>query len=157
MRALPVIALMSPALAPPARRDVVRHRMPGSDLPVAMAVEVPAGTTMVHLSGITPPIGAEGSRGDTRTQARAVFRAMENLLRRLELGLGDVVSLQVFLVGVPERGGRMDVEGFLAAYREFFGTARQPSLPTRTIVEVGGLTDPTCLVEIEASAARPRS
>ena len=78
------------------------------------------------------------------------------MLRRVGLSLGDVVRMQAFVVADPALGGQMDLAGFMAAYREAFGTARQPNLPARTVVQVAGLSDPRLLVEIEVSAARPR-
>jgi enamine deaminase RidA (YjgF/YER057c/UK114 family) len=131
--------------------------MPGSELPVAMAVEVPSGTTMVHLSGAQPVLRMDGGYGaDTRTQTAGAFTTIAEMLRRLGLSLGDVVRVQAFLVGDPALGGQMDMAGFMAAYREVFGTSRQPNLPARTVVQVAGLSDPRLLVEIEISAARPR-
>ncbi|MDP1293871.1 Rid family hydrolase, partial [Klebsiella variicola] len=70
------------------------------------------------------------------------------------LGLGDVVKMQVFLVGDPAKGGKMDFDGFMAAYREFYGTATQPNLPARSVMQVAGLVVPCWLVEIEVIAAR---
>lgn len=155
MRAVPVISLIPTAMRSTAE-PVTRHRMPGSDQPVAMAVEVPGGTTLVQLSSASPPLRPEGGFGDMRAQTRGVLRSVEGMLHRLGLGLGDVVRLQVFLVGDPARGGAVDHAGFAAAYREFFGTSRQPHLPARTVVQVAGLADPGWLVEIEATAARAR-
>lgn len=155
MRTVPVIALI-PTVAREAAAEVKRHRLPGSELPVAMAVEVPAGSTIVHMSGVTPPLRAEGDYGDTRAQTAAALTEIGEMLRRVGLTLGDVVRMQAFLVGDPALDGRMDVAGFMAAYREAFGTARQPNLPARTVVQVAGLSDPRLLVEIEVSAARPR-
>jgi enamine deaminase RidA (YjgF/YER057c/UK114 family) len=156
MRVLPVIGLIQPHSAfDTVPRKVTRHRLPGTDLPHAVAVEVPAGTAMVHLAGVTPPPARTTRATDTGSQSRAVLRAIEAILRRLELGLGDIVTMTVFLVGVPEREGRMDLDGFLAAYREMFGTPVQPNLPVRSVVQVAALADPSWLVEIEVSAARP--
>jgi enamine deaminase RidA (YjgF/YER057c/UK114 family) len=44
----------------------------------------------------------------------------------------------------------------MAGYRQFFGTARQPNPPVRSVVQVAGLGNPGWLVEIEVSAARLR-
>ena len=141
-----------------AAQEVTRHRILGSDFPIAAAVEVPAGLTMVHLSGAVPPRADRdapaASRaawgGDTRGQTVAVLGSIERTLRRLNLGMGDVVRMQVFLVGDPALEGRMDFDGF----REFFGTAAQPNLPVRSVVQVAGLVNPGWLVEIEVSAVR---
>jgi len=156
MRVLPVISLISPFAAPAAQQEVVRHRLPGSDLPVAMAVEVPAGASMIHLSSVTPPMRADGLAGDTRGQTRDVIRRIDSTLRRLDLTLADVVRLRVFLCPDPDRDGQVDFAGFNAAYSEFFGTRQQPNLPVRSVVRVAGLADPSWLIEVEASAARQK-
>jgi enamine deaminase RidA (YjgF/YER057c/UK114 family) len=157
LAALPLLLL--PGLA--AAQDVTRHPIPNSDFPIAQAVEVPAGLTMVHLSGAVPPVAnPDAARdtaeawGDTRTQTAGTLRVIEATLRRLNLTMGDVVRMQVFLVGDPARGGRMDFDGFMAAYREHFGTQAQPNLPVRSVMQVAGLVHPRWLVEIEVSAVR---
>lgn len=140
---------------------VLRHRPPGSTFPIASAVEVPAGRALVLLSGVVPPVvddkaerGSLAAYGDTRTQTHGVLKAIERQLQAQGLGLGDVVKMQVFLVGDPAKAGRMDFDGFMAAYREFFGTAAQPNLPARSVMQVAGLVVPGWLVEIEVMAVR---
>lgn len=155
MRVLPVIALIPTLATPAAPNEIVRHRTPGSDVPVASAVEVQGGVSMVHLSGVAPPL-ARSDLGDTRAQTISVLGTIEATLARLGLDLGDIVRMQVSLVGDPARGGRMDAEGFMDAYRGFFGTPFQPNLPARTVVQVAALANPDWLVEIEVSAARTR-
>ena len=71
------------------------------------------------------------------------------------LGMGDVVKMQVFLVGDAAHGGRMDFAGFMQGYRQFFGTPAQPKLPARSAMQVAALANPGYLVEIEVIAARP--
>lgn len=149
------------AAAPVAAQDVVRHRTPGSNFPIAMAVEVPAGATTVMVSGMVPavadanaPRNSLAAFGDTRTQTISVLTRIEASLRSIGLSLGDVVRMQVFLVGDPGKGGRMDFEGFMAAYTEYFGTAAQPNLPARSVMQVAGLVNPGWLVEIEVTAVR---
>jgi enamine deaminase RidA (YjgF/YER057c/UK114 family) len=117
---------------------------------------------MVHLSGAVPPLVDRSAPrdspaaygGDTRSQTIGTLRGIEATLTRLGLGMGDVVRMQVFLVGDPARGGRMDFDGFMQGYREFFGTPAQPNLPVRSVVQVAGLVNPGWLVEIEVSAIR---
>lgn len=150
------------AAVPVGAQDVIRHPIPDSDFPIAQAVEVPAGATMVHLSGAVPPVtdraaprdSAAAYGSDTRTQTVGTLRSIETTLKRLGLGMGDVVRMQVFLVGDPARGSRMDFDGFMQGYREFFGTPQQPNLPVRSVVQVAGLANPGWLVEIEVSAVR---
>jgi enamine deaminase RidA (YjgF/YER057c/UK114 family) len=155
------LALLAGAL-PAAAQDIVRHRTPGSDFPIARAVEVPAGRTTVYVSGAVPPVvdqqapaEAAARFGDTRTQTRGTLASIGQTLEALGLGMGDVVKMQVFLVGDPQRNGRMDFAGFMEAYREFFGTSAQPNLPARSVMQVAALVNPGWLVEIEVTAVRP--
>ena len=67
----------------------------------------------------------------------------------------DVVKMQVFLVGDPALGGKMDFAGLMESYRQFFGSADQPNLPSRSAMKVAGLANPGWLVEIEVTAVRP--
>jgi enamine deaminase RidA (YjgF/YER057c/UK114 family) len=137
--------------------------MNGNKFPIARAVEVPAGTTLVFHSGLTPspkdPNAAPGTPeywGDTKTQALSAFSNIKASLDDLHLGFGDVVKMLVFLVADPaSKDGRMDFQGFMGAYTQFFGTPEQPNLPARSAVQVAGLAQPGMLVEIEVILARP--
>jgi len=142
--------------------DVVRHKIPNSTFPISAAVEVPAGKTLVFLSGAVPPVAdtaapkdSPQAYGDTRTQTVGVLTSIEKQLKGMGLSLGDVVKMQVFLVGDPAKGGKMDFAGFMAGYTQFFGTASQPNLPSRSAMQVAGLASPNFLVEIEVTAVRP--
>jgi enamine deaminase RidA (YjgF/YER057c/UK114 family) len=142
--------------------EVVRHPLGGgSKFPIARAVEVPAGKTIIFHSGMVPapldPKAPAGSRlhwGDTKTQSLSVFARIKESLDALGLGFKDVVAMTVYLVGDPELGGKMDFEGFMAAYSQFFGTMDQPNLPARSTVQVAGLVAPGMLVEIEVQLAK---
>ena len=143
---------------------VVRYPLPnGNKFPIARAVEVPAGTTLIFHSGITPspkdPKAAQGSAeywGDTKTQALSAFSNIKSSLDEMGLGFGDVVKMTVFLAADPaSKDGRMDFQGFMAAYTQFFGTSEQPNLPARSAVQVAGLAQPGMLVEVEVILARP--
>jgi enamine deaminase RidA (YjgF/YER057c/UK114 family) len=142
--------------------DVTRHSLgSSSNFPIARAVEVPAGKTIYFHSGMTPaPLDAKAAPGtpeywgDTKTQTLSVFNRIGESLKSLNLGFGDVVAMTVYLVGDPAKGGRMDFEGMMAAYTQFFGTKEQPNLPARSTVQVAGLVAPGMLVEIEVQLAR---
>ncbi len=144
-------------------QDVIRHKLPhGSSFPISAAVEVPAGRTMVYLSGMVPPVvdasvakDSMAAYGDTRTQTIGVLKAIEAELTGLHLTMGDVVKMQVFLVGDPATGGKMDFAGFMQGYTQFFGTKAQPRLPVRSAMQVAALANPGFLVEIEVTAVRP--
>jgi len=142
--------------------DVVRHKIPNSDFPIALAVEVPADKTTVYVSGTVPPMVDESAPktsvkafGDTKTQTVGVLKEIDKILKTAGIGMGDVVKMQVFLVGDPAKGDRMDFAGFMEGYRQFFGTPEQPNLPARSAMQVAGLVNPGWLVEIEVTAARP--
>ena len=143
--------------------DVIRYPLPGgSTFPIASAVEVPAGKATVYVSGMTPavadpkaPANTFAAYGDTRTQALSALNAIKATLERAHLTMGDVVKMQVFLVGDPAKGGHMDFEGLMAAYTQFFGTKEQPNLPARSAMQVVALANPGFLVEIEVAAVRP--
>lgn len=159
--ALAAQAQTPPAASPAAAPEVIRHRIPNSSFPIASAVEVPAGRTLVFVSGAVPSVadpkaerGSLAAYGDTRTQTLSVLGNVERQLKGLGLSMGQVVKMQVFLVGDPAKGGRMDFDGFMSAYSEHFGTAAQPNLPARSVMQVAGLAVPGWLVEIEVTAVR---
>jgi enamine deaminase RidA (YjgF/YER057c/UK114 family) len=153
-----VLAMMAAHAAQAA--DIVRHSN-GGNFPIARAVEVPAGKTIYFHSGTTPapldPKATPGTPeywGDTKTQTLSVFGRIKESLDKLGLSFGDVVAMTVYLVGDPAKEGKMDFEGMMAAYTQFFGTATQPNLPARSTVQVAGLVAPGMLVEIEVQLAR---
>jgi len=161
------LALAAQAQTPPAAPataaapEVIRHRIPNSSFPIASAVEVPSGKTLVFVSGAVPAVadpkaerGSLAAYGDTRTQTLSVLANIDRQLKGLGLSMGQVVKMQVFLVGDPAKGGRMDFDGFMSAYGEHFGTVAQPNLPARSVMQVAGLVVPGWLVEIEVTAVR---
>ena len=143
-------------------QEVIRHRTPGSNFPIAAAVEVPAGKTIVYVSGMVPrvtneqsPRNSTASFGDTKAQTVSVLQAIEQALQRMNLSMKDVVKMQACLVPDPAKENRMDFAGFMEGYTQFFGTAEQPNLPSRSVMAVAGLVNPGWLVEIEVTAVRP--
>jgi enamine deaminase RidA (YjgF/YER057c/UK114 family) len=141
--------------APAAAQDISRTYT-GPNAAIASVTRVPAGMELILLSGQVPdPAEPGGSTfGDTEAQTDSVIRKIERLLQAQGAGLGDVVSMTVYLVGDPAKGGRMDFDGMMRAYRRAFGTAGQPNRPSRSTVQVAGLVNPAYLVEIEVTAAR---
>jgi enamine deaminase RidA (YjgF/YER057c/UK114 family) len=150
------------ATMPAMAQEVVRYKIPGSHFPISAAVEVPAGKSIVFLSGVVPPVantaaakGSLAAYGDTKTQTVGALGAIEKQLKTMNLSMGDVVKMQVFLVGDPAKGGKMDFAGFMDGYRQYFGNAQQPKLPSRSAVQVAALASPGFLIEIEVTAVRP--
>ena len=141
-------------------QEIVRHKIPGSDFPIAQAVTLPPNATIHFISGQVPPVvdkavdpNAIAAFGDTKTQTTGVLLRIKDILQGMGLSMADVVKMQVFLVGDPAHGGRADVAGFMAGYTQFFGGA-QPNLPERAVMQVAALSNPGWLVEIEVVAAK---
>jgi enamine deaminase RidA (YjgF/YER057c/UK114 family) len=164
MKRAAAAAILALASACAISDEVTRHPLPNnSTFPIAQAVEVPPGTTLIWHSGTVPgaanPEAERGSRefwGDTEAQALSVFARMEQSFAKLGVGFGDVVKMTVFLVGDPELGGRMDFDGFMRAYTKYFGTEEQPNLPARSAVQIAGLAGEGMLVEVEVVLARSK-
>lgn len=152
---------ITPALA--GATDVIRHKLSNnSTFPIAAAVEIPAGKTLIYLSGKVPPIidskadrSSVAAYGNTERQTVGTLGAIRDQLKSLGLDMGDVVKMQVFLVGDPQNSGQMDFAGFMKGYTQFFGTEKQPNLPARSAMQVAALANPGFLVEIEVTAVRP--
>lgn len=133
-------------------QSVVRHPVP--DFPIAQAVEVPSDYTTVYVSGTVPEPISEDKFGTTQQQTESVLASIKKTLSTMDLGMEDVVKMQVFLVGDPAQGGQMDFAGFMKGYEVYFGTKDQPELPARSVMQVAGLVHPGWLVEIEVIAVR---
>jgi enamine deaminase RidA (YjgF/YER057c/UK114 family) len=161
----PLMTLLAPALLcaavlPAAAQDIVRHKIPGSDFPIAQAVTLPPNATIHFISGQVPPVVDKAAAGDslaafgnTRQQTVGVLTKIKDILAGMGLSMGDVVKMQVFLVGDPAKGGKGDVAGFMEGYTQFFGGA-QPNLPARAVFQVAALSNPGWLIEIEVVAAK---
>jgi len=154
-----LLALLGAAL-PAAAQDIVRHKIPGSDFPIAQAVTLPPNATIHFISGQVPPVIDKNAPGDalaafgsTKQQTVGVLNKIKDILAGMGLGMGDVVKMQVFLVGDPARANKADVAGFMEGYTQFFGGA-QPNLPARAVMQVAALSNPGWLVEIEVVAAK---
>lgn len=153
---LAILLLSMPAAA----QDIVRHKIPNSDFPIAQAVSIPPSATIHFISGQVPPVtdkaadpNAIAAFGDTKAQTVGVLVKIKDILQGMGLTMGDVVKMQVFLVGDPAKAGRADVAGFMAGYTQFFG-GTQPNLPARAVMQVAALSNPGWLVEIEVVAAK---
>lgn len=133
-------------------QDINRVPAP-NDFPIATSVTIPAEAKLHYLSGTVPSKNSEGKYGDTQAQTESVLAAIENNLKSMGLSMGDVVKMQVYLVADPDKGNKMDFDGFMKGYTKFFGTDAQPNLPARSAMQVAGLVIPEWLVEIEVVAA----
>ncbi len=158
--ALLLPAVLALACGGAAAQDIVRHKIPGSDFPIAQAVSIPPTATIHFISGQVPPVvdksapaDSLAAYGDTKTQTLGVLKRIKEVLESMGLGIPDVVKMQVFLVGDPAKGGRADVKGFMEGYTQYFGGS-QPNLPARAVMQVAALNSPGWLIEIEVVAAK---
>ena len=147
--------------AAPAAPEIKRTGIPNSTFPISLAVSVPANTPITFFAGtladVSDPAAPKGSYeayGNTQTQTTSVLKKIEALLASEGLTMGDVVKVNVFLVGDPKLDGKMDFTGLNASFSQFFGTAAQPNKPVRTALQVAALPMPGGLVEIEMTAAK---
>ena len=161
MKRFAALAFFAVACTSATAADVIRHKIPNSDFPIAQAVEIPSGQSLVFLSGVGPDAADKNAAkdspavfGDTRTQTASTLTKIDTTLKSLGLSMKDVVKMQVFLVGDPAQGDKIDFAGFMDSYKKFFGTAEQPNLPVRSAMKVAGLAVPGWLIEIEVTAVR---
>ena len=111
--------------------------------PYSHAVEVPAGSRLLYISGeigVQPdgvvPEGIEA-------QAEALWKNLIAILEDAGMGIGDLVKITTFLVNVE------DAAAAGAARAKYFGDAR----PGSATVIVKALLQQSWLIEIEAVAA----
>ena len=142
--------------------DVVRYKTPGSTFPIAAAVEIPTDARTVYLSGKVPPVVDKSKPatdpaaygGDTEGQTVAILKGLEDQLKGMNLGMSDVVKMQVFLKA-PQGQNDMDFRGFSQSYLRFFDAKAGVKLPARSLLQTQGFANPGWLVEIDVIAARP--
>jgi Putative translation initiation inhibitor, yjgF family len=150
LRTLALVPLLALAIPAVQAQDIRHNGAPESI--ISSSVVVPLGAETIYVSGMTA--GRDTADLDTEAQARRVLQRLKDELEKSGFGLGDVVMMRAYLVGVPANGGRMDSAGWNKAYRDFFGTAEQPHKPARATIQVAALGSPTTLVEVEVQAAR---
>jgi enamine deaminase RidA (YjgF/YER057c/UK114 family) len=140
---------------------VVKHLQPNEKSPIANGVW--AGDTL-YLSGqlaspVTPADEVKGTAavyGDTKTQAMSALSKIQALLKEQGLDMKDVVKMNVFMAGDPDKGNKLDFAGLQAAYTQFFGTKEQPNKPARSAMQVAALAAPWALIEVEVIAVKSK-
>jgi enamine deaminase RidA (YjgF/YER057c/UK114 family) len=164
---LMLLALMAVGCAAfhgkPEAPNIVRQPLEVDDpaFPVAGGVITRAGTDTVYLAGLLPsvvnlnaPKDSAAAYGDAETQTTTILTRIKALLGKFGFDMGDIVKMNIYMVGDPAKGNAMDFAGMMTAYRRYFGTQEQPNKPVRTTVQVAALTRPGALLEIEVIAAK---
>lgn len=130
--------------------------------PISSNVAIPPNRAFLWTSGTVPspadttaPAGSPARFGDTKTQGISILRNIENQLKEKGLTMKDVVYLRVYVVADKNKGNAFDYQGWFDAYAQFFGTAANPTKPSRSTVGVASLVNAEWLIEIEAFAVYP--
>lgn len=141
--------------------QVIRYPNASATAVTSKAVEVPAGNSLIFVSGTTPtPAKQDAAQyspeywGDTEAQSLATLKRIDASLKEMGLTMADVVKVQVFLVA-PAGQTLADLPGFGKAFTQYFGANSNGMLPARTVVTIASLGRPGMLVEIEVAAVRP--
>jgi 2-iminobutanoate/2-iminopropanoate deaminase len=125
---------------------------------ISSLVAVPADFATYYVAGTTASAPGAGipATMDSKAQTTVILGKIKDMLTAEGLGLGDIVMMRVYMVGIPSLDGKMDSAGMNEAYRTFFGTPEQPNKPARATVQVAALGSPTTLVEIEVQAVKKK-
>lgn len=97
-------------------------------------------------------VGVEISSNGNKTlsieaQTRAVIENIRDLLKSVDADLSDLIDVTSFLADIA------DFDAYNAVYAEYF----DENGPTRTTVAVRDLPHPDILIEIKATAYKPRA
>ena len=159
--ALAAAALLT---TPATAQTVVKHASSPAGL-ILQSVTVKPGATTLYLSGqlaapldptkkVPPAQLSIADFGDTRTQTLSVLGKIKAILAEHGFAMRDIVKLTVFVAGDPKLGGKMDFAGMNDGFKQYFGTAENPTTVARSTIQVAALAGPAYLVEIEATAAK---
>ncbi|MBC7921623.1 MAG: hypothetical protein H7Z75_11120 [Ferruginibacter sp.] len=129
---------------------------------ISSAVVVPAHARYFWSSGITSPVldttAADGSRekhGDTKSQSIGILKRLRENLAAQGLTLKEVTYLRVYVAPDKFNNNQIDFKGWFDAYAQFFGTAENPTKPSRSTLGVASLVSADKLIEIELVAVYP--
>ena len=107
-------------------------------------IEVDGGSRLLFGAGQTG-VAADGRTGEgIEEQARLTWRNIESVLSAADMGIGDIVQLNMLLTD------RADREAAMAVRDEYLGDHR----PASTLMFVAGLARPEWRIEIDFIAAR---
>ena len=147
----PMIVLGLAAAAAPAGAQEIKRDVSPPTAFLARSVEVPPGFSTLYLSGIPSSVA-----GGTGPQTADVLAKLGVALKAAGYDYADVVNVKVYLVADPAKADKMDFAGMNAEYQKVFGTAANPSKPSRVTVQIAGLAAPGAYVEIEMTAAKKK-
>ncbi|MBC2651385.1 endonuclease [Novosphingobium flavum] len=161
LAALPLAALALPLQA---QAQVTKIKSNPQAL-ILDAAEVKAGTDMIFVSGQLPApldpakpmseLKSPDDFGDTKTQTISVLGKIKTVLEKQGYTMADIVKLTLFVAADPKLG-KLDFAGANEGFKQFFGTAENPTTVARSTFQVAALVSPVYLIEIEAIAAKKK-
>ena len=108
------------------------------------AIEVPAGSRMLYISG-TVGVKPDGSvPAEFAAQVDTVMQNLTEILKAGGMDWSDVVKFQGYLTA------QGDIPTFAEVRQKYFGQQK----PAMTVVWVSGLADPRWMVEVDLVAAK---
>lgn len=122
------------------------HSRPVGSYSPGICVPLQGASRLVFVSGqvATDASGNVLCPSDAGGQTRVVFERIVAVLREAGAGLEDLVSLTIYLRDLSHFSQVSDVRNEVLADK----------VPSSTLVEVSGLAEEGCLVEISAVAVR---
>lgn len=94
--------------------------------------------------------------GDSKAQTISTLNKIKALLEAQGYTMADLVKLSLFVAADPKTG-KMDFAGVNEGFKQFFGTAENPTTVARSTFQVAGLVGPYYLIEIEAIAVKKKA
>ncbi len=103
--------------------------------------------TVIYVAGHTGQTADDGHSlaGDFEAQCRQTFRNVERTLAEAGAGLGDLVTMTVFLIDARYTTQMTELRA------EIFGR----DFPASAAVTVSGFAQPSILIEVQGIAVRP--
>lgn len=160
---LAIVAALAAALLPASAGAQVTRIKSNPQAIILDAADVKAGADMIFVSGqLASPVDSKKTMndvksiedlGDTKAQTLSVLGKIKQILEAQGYKMSDSIKLTLFIAADPKLG-RMDFAGANEGFRQFFGTAENPSTVARSTFQVAALVGPHYLIEIEAIAAK---
>ena len=121
--------------------------LPAENKMVVLPANMTLGSAVIH-----PPRAQDGF-GDMSQQTIGAFNGLHTLLTKQGLSLGNVMRVRVTLVAGED--GSVDYDGYMSAYKKFYGTQKLPNEPLHSMSAARSLPVKGQLVLIEADIAVP--
>ena len=114
----------------------------------SQAVEISNTSATIYVGGqnAVDREGAIVGKDDFAVQCKQALSNLKTVLESADCSIGSVVKWTIFMVqGNDPRLG-------FKAFQEVFGAPEIP--PVLTVIQVAGLANPDCLIEVEAIAVK---